>query len=176
MVADHQGRRHQSGIAHDPKKWEPVFGKDHAQIKSWRGSRLLLLIGVVLFVSLVLLRLVVPDRATGGCANKAVVTGDMAGDTTDRRALEASLRVGRSAHQSDCKRQSGAAEKSLHRQNSIVAILIRGDGIRSRLAMMAIEAMVQQQNLCVLSIASKINEHNTVLVSVADTGSGIETR
>jgi hypothetical protein len=31
------GRRSRSGarLEHDPEKWEPVFGKDHAQTKSW---------------------------------------------------------------------------------------------------------------------------------------------
>lgn len=71
------------------------------------------------------------DRATGRRADKAVVTGDVAGNTTNRRALEASLSVGRSTRQSDCKRQSGAAEESLHWQNSITALSIRADGIRS---------------------------------------------
>jgi hypothetical protein len=77
-----------------------------------------------------------PDHATSGRADKAVVTGDMARDATDGRTFKTALRVGRSAHQSDCKRQSGAAEKSLHWQNSIAAISIHGDDIRSRLAMM----------------------------------------
>jgi hypothetical protein len=57
-----------------------------------------------------------PDRATGGRANKAVVTGDVAGDATDRRAFKTALGVGRDAHQSDCKRQSGATQKILHWQ------------------------------------------------------------
>src|SRR6202042_3593298 len=33
MVADHQGRGHQGGLEHDPEKWTPVFGQDHAQTK-----------------------------------------------------------------------------------------------------------------------------------------------
>jgi hypothetical protein len=24
-------------VEHDPEKWEPVFGKDHAQTKGWSG-------------------------------------------------------------------------------------------------------------------------------------------
>jgi hypothetical protein len=24
-------------LEHDPEKWKPVFGKDHAQTKSWSG-------------------------------------------------------------------------------------------------------------------------------------------
>jgi hypothetical protein len=26
-------------LEHDPEKWEPVFGKDHAQTKSWTMIR-----------------------------------------------------------------------------------------------------------------------------------------
>jgi hypothetical protein len=25
-------------LAHDPEKWIPVFGKDHAQTKNWSGT------------------------------------------------------------------------------------------------------------------------------------------
>jgi hypothetical protein len=25
------------GLEHDPEKWGPVFGKDHAQTKGWSG-------------------------------------------------------------------------------------------------------------------------------------------
>jgi hypothetical protein len=60
-----------------------------------------------------------------------VVTGDMAGNAADGRAFKAALGVGVD-RQCDCKRQSGAAQKSLHWQNSIAAVSIRGDGIRSR--------------------------------------------
>jgi len=67
-----------------------------------------LLIGVVRFF---FLRLVVPDRATGGRADKPVVTGDMPGDATDGRALEATLCIG------------GGTRKT--------AVSILGDGIRS---------------------------------------------
>ena len=24
-------------LMHDPEKWDPVFGKDHAQTNGWRG-------------------------------------------------------------------------------------------------------------------------------------------
>ena len=50
-----------------------------------------------------------PDRATSGRADKAVVTGDMTGNAADGCAFKAALGIGRSAYQSDCKRQSGAA-------------------------------------------------------------------
>jgi len=73
-----------------------------------------------------------PDRATGRRTNKAVMTGDMAGDATDGCALEAALRIGGGAHYSDCKRQSSATQKYLHWQNSVTAVSIRGGGIRSR--------------------------------------------
>jgi hypothetical protein len=73
-----------------------------------------------------------PDRATSGRADKAVVTGDMTGNAADGCAFKAALGIGRSAYQADCKRQSGAAQKSLHWHNSIAAVSIRGDGIRSR--------------------------------------------
>jgi signal transduction histidine kinase len=42
------------------------------------------------------------------------------------------------------------------------------------LVMNAIESMVSAAEPRVLSITSKSNEHNTVLVSIADTGSGID--
>src|SRR5262249_57506292 len=73
-----------------------------------------------------------PDRATGRRTNKAVMTGDMAGDATDGCALEAALRIGGGAHYSDCKRQGSATQKYLHWQNSVTAVSIRGSGIRSR--------------------------------------------
>jgi hypothetical protein len=28
-------------IEHDPEKWKPVFGKDHAQTKGWSGMAFL---------------------------------------------------------------------------------------------------------------------------------------
>jgi hypothetical protein len=30
-------RRKSNGLEHDPEKWEPVFGKDHAPTISWSG-------------------------------------------------------------------------------------------------------------------------------------------
>ena len=33
LVADHQGGQRQDELAHDPGKWLPVFGQDHAQTK-----------------------------------------------------------------------------------------------------------------------------------------------
>ena len=43
--------------------------------------------------SFVLLRLVVADRAARRGADEAVMTGDMAGNAADRRALKAALGV-----------------------------------------------------------------------------------
>jgi len=63
-------------------------------------------IGVVLFF---FLRLVAPDRATGRRADKPEVTGDMSGNATDGRALEAALCIGEGTRKANCKRQNGAA-------------------------------------------------------------------
>jgi hypothetical protein len=49
------------------------------------------------------------DDAARRSAKNAVVTGDMTCNAADGCAFKAALRIGRSAHQSDCKRQSGAA-------------------------------------------------------------------
>jgi len=42
-VIPKSGHRFSEKITHkqeasDPEKWAPVFGKDHAQIKSWSGK------------------------------------------------------------------------------------------------------------------------------------------
>ena len=51
----------------------------------------------------VLLRLVVTDRAAGCGTNEAVMTGDMAGNAADRRALKAALSV--CSHIRQCNRK-----------------------------------------------------------------------
>jgi len=43
LVIPKSGHRFSEKITHkqeasDPEKWAPVFGKDHAQIKSWSGK------------------------------------------------------------------------------------------------------------------------------------------
>ncbi len=53
------------------------------------------------------------DRATGGRADKTVVTGDMAGDAADRCAFKATLCVGLGAHHCDCQRQGAFGKEPL---------------------------------------------------------------
>ena len=52
-----------------------------------------------------------PDRTTGRRADKAVVTGDMAGDAADGCALETAPRIGGGVRQTHGQRQSGAGSK-----------------------------------------------------------------
>ena len=39
MGRPNQSERDIDGLEHDPEKWEPVFGKDHAQTKSYCSEK-----------------------------------------------------------------------------------------------------------------------------------------
>jgi hypothetical protein len=100
MVADHQGCRDQSGINVSARLTITAAA-------DWRYS----------FLS----SSPRDARSRNRRADKAVVTGDVAGDAAYGCALEAALCVGGGTDQSNCQRQSGAGQKSLHWQNSVTA-------------------------------------------------------
>jgi hypothetical protein len=54
-------------------------------------SRLLSRLGGLLLVALLLLGLMMADRASGSCAGDAVMAGYVTGDSTDDRSLDTSL-------------------------------------------------------------------------------------